>query len=569
METDRDKIKENISKLYEFYPELKEYEEKLINLVAKMIEAKPDVSFDQNFATSLKNKIFNEIKNNNKQEKNTFNLNLMNKKFYIAAGSLLALCLLFIAFISMSGPRNEKTSNWSISSLIGTQNKAEEVKRLPAGSFGNLVALSSDAGEMQELATLSANGLGSATMEMDTARDGEAREEVINPAPLGMTGEVLGMGGGVASSKMILPYYGFKYVYKGEEINLENESSLVYRRIKDQASLSQDLARTMSSFNFPNVDMNKFSDLKVQNISFVEDKDFGLMINFDLREGVASIYENWDKWMNERESCGSDQACWDRFRIKIEDVPQDNVLISLSNEFLSQHNIDLSNYGDPQVDNNWRQYYAMAENKADYYIPESMSVIYPLLIDGSMVRDQAGNYSGLRVTINVLHDRVSGVSGIMPYRYESSQYDLEQDESKVIDLAEMGGWSRNYYPEGAEDLLEVELSTPEFAYVQLWRYNGSYGEELLVPALIFPVSKRPDNGYYYGNNYVVVPLVNELIAELEKDRDNWPRPMPLLRDDVIEPMPVESDGGIGGTTSNVQNEDGTSVDSEMEVNMTR
>lgn len=190
---------------------------------------------------------------------------------------------------------------------------------------------------------------------------------------------VVGMGGGMdVDTRMILPIFNdFDYVYTGNELNLEQENALVYKRLKNEENLGKDLARTLNSFNFPQVSLNTFSDLKVNSISFVEDKEQGLMINFELKEGGIYIYEDWEKWrIAEREACGNDQACWDRFKIKIEDVPADSELISIANNFLSEHKIDIAKYGEPQVDNQWRRYYEYSEDKANYYIPEQATVIY-------------------------------------------------------------------------------------------------------------------------------------------------------------------------------------------------
>ena len=536
---EKDELKYILEELYGFYPELKKYENRLVSLIKEMKINKPDIKFDEEFARELKSKImatpFQENINN-------FNFNIMNKKIFIAAGSLIVASLLFVAFINVFGPDKEPDSPWQLASLVNKQEKEEKISYLPAGSFGSLASLSIASSESgQALAPAGLGGSETLNVARETTSGGEVASSDV----------AIGFGGGGDGKMMIAPaYFGFDYVYVGDDLNLEDESAAVYRRIKNQSTLAKDLARSLSSFNFPGINLKTFDSLVVNNLSFTEDKNQGLMINFDLREGNVYIYEDWEKWqIAEREACGSDQACWDRFRLTVDDVPADSELINLANNFLSTHNIDISNYGEPKVEDQWRVYYAMAENKSDYYIPEQMSVVYPILIEDAPVRDQSGNYTGLRVNINLLHNKVSGLNGLMPYRYEASEYALETDSERIIDLAEDGGWNRNFYMQDAENKQVVELGTPELSYVQTWYYKDNVSSELLVPALIFPVTKKPESGYY-GANFIALPLVKEMIDELEKEQQNW-----LLMRDQIEPMPavdlpadepISSDGAADG-----------------------
>lgn len=534
---EKDKLENILNQLYEFYPELESHKEKLLLLISEMIKNKPDTKFDQSFAFNLKEKLAAyQVQEKFKNKDNKFNLNIMNKKIFIAAGSLIFASILFFVFINIYGPEKEPDS-WNIASLLTNQKKVDDITYLPAGSFGSLAALSSAGGnEAGENVPL---GLGSADMSRSGGGGVTSSSEVISIEP--------------GDSRMIMPMkQGYKYVYTGDEVNLENISDSVYRRIKNQDTMARDLARSLSSFDFSGINLKSFDNLKVNNISFSEDKEQGLMISFDLREGSVYIGEDWNKWrVSENEVCIDGSFCNDNNRISIDDVPADNELISLADSFLASHKIDMNNYGEAQVDNNWRQYYGTAENKENVYVPEQLSVIYPLLIEDGLVRDQSGNFTGLRVTVNIRHNKASGLSGLMPYRYEASSYDLENDTEKIVTLAEDGGWNRNYYYEDKEDLLEIKLGTPEFSYVQMWRYKDNQSQELLVPALMFPIIDKPEFGYF-GGNYVVVPLVKELIDELDKQKDNWL----LMRDNVEPALPIDTmpeiirdtEGGGGGVS---------------------
>ena len=347
-------------------------------------------------------------------------------------------------------------------------------------------------------------------------------------------------GDAQADKMMILPYYGYRYEYVGDDLNLTESEGAVYRRIKGDGQSGRILAGLVSGLNFPDVNLSSFANLRATNLSLMEDKNLGLMITLDFNEDAVFISENWEKWrIMERENCGGDQACWDKWRIKIEDVPADNSLVAKANSFLSRHRINLDNYGDPIVDNNWREMYVQSPDKNNFYIPEYASVVYPLMINEKPVRDQSGSFSGLRVTINLLHDAVSGLSGLSPFRYESSLYKLEDNAKNILAAAEKGGWNRGWF-NGSENIRTLQLGTPEKSLVQIWHYKNGRHNELMVPALVFPVLNQPEDGTYYGSKFVTVPLVAEMLQEMNDEQNNLPLPvdlpstvMPMIKNEVL------------------------------------
>ena len=122
--------------------------------------------------------------------------------------------------------------------------------------------------------------------------------------------------------------------------------------------------------------------------------------------------------------------------------------MSQTDKFLNDRGISLEHYSKPQVDNYWRVDYEKTEDKSNYYIPESLNVIYPLLVNGESVYDQSGNLDGLRVSVNLLQNTVSGVNNLTSFRYETSDYNLETQSDKILNLAQSGGYSySNYYGE--------------------------------------------------------------------------------------------------------------------------
>ncbi len=537
-----DDIKNILAELYALDESLREHEADVIKLIYRMEEIRPDTKFDQEFAARLKSQIMAEAQLGEKQKftfDKMFNFNFMNKKIYLAAGSLVVVSLLFLAFINFSGMNNRSVGTLSLNKA----SNGEGITKVAAGAFGSLAGLAGQTGDvMQERSAIAPLGMGaadaSATANFSVV-SAELAESDIATTDLPVA---VGMGGGVASSKMIMPpFYGFNYVYAGDSIELTEESAAVYRRIKGGRDIASSMVRTLNSFGLSDLSIDTFQNLKMANFSVIEDRDMGLIISFDLQEDLVNIYENWNRWgYAERDACGNDQACWDSFRLKINDVPADSAVIALADRFLNDHQVNRSHYGQAQVDNSWRTWYEASEDKASYYIPEQANIVYPLIVDGEEVRDQNGGYYGLRVTVNLLKNSVSSMYGLFPYNFEASDYVLETDSAVIVKTAENGGFNRNYYM-SEENLQTIELGTPTRAYVQTWKYDNGKNDELLVPALIFPVINRPtDMVYYYGQNYIVVPLVKEMIAELSKQPE-W---MPFI-DDVVRPMPAIDSGEEG------------------------
>lgn len=137
-----DKLKGILKDLYNLYPDLKNHEKELESLVLKMIESKPEIEFDESFARLLKEKVLSSLDLNNNNNNNNFKFNFMNKRIFVAAGSLVALSIVFIAAISFYAPNKNNDSVWNIASLVSNKNKEVASSELAPGSFGSLRTLS-------------------------------------------------------------------------------------------------------------------------------------------------------------------------------------------------------------------------------------------------------------------------------------------------------------------------------------------------------------------------------------------------------------------------------------------
>lgn len=507
-----------LAELYQFEPGLRDFEIELKSLIGQMSDLRPDTHFTPDLAAQIKIKLMQRLSENSPSNK-IFTFNIMNKKILMAASAVfgVAVIVLLINLAMPLSPDNStgKTLSQSLKDSISSSPVEKSdggVIRLAAKAFGSLSAESQGS-----ISPAISDGKVVIENSREVTMSDSAASDLAIYAP-SITAvaptQVLGLGGGGvnASTKMIAPWYNFKYVYRGENLSLGGGEADVYRRIYGDASGNRELATLLSGFSFSGISLTAFSNLTASNLSLQENKDKGLALNFDFINDTVNIYENWQRWqLPERDACGNDDACWQRFRLKISDVPADADLIAQANKFLADHKINLEHYGVPSVDNSWRDNYNITEDKVNFYIPEYASVVYPLLVDGSPVRDQSGNLAGMRVNINLLQKAVSGVNNLIPYRYEVSTYPLADDSAEIIRYAENGGWNHNYYG-GTETTKEIGLDTPTKSYIQLNRYTNGHNEELLVPALVFPVI-LPADTFYYGPASIIVPLPKELLSE--------------------------------------------------------
>ncbi|MBU2576055.1 hypothetical protein KKF64_03145 [Patescibacteria group bacterium] len=390
---------------------------------------------------------------------------------------------------------------------------APEINKVGAGAFGSLSA-QDDKGETFEGEQGSAVGVGAPTLIPEAA--------------------VRGGGGGIAVKSMIMPspYSDYKYVYAGEEFTLDQDTVTVLRRVKGAAA-GQAIANQVTNLNLGILNLSSFEQTKMQNVSFLEDKEFGYRVDINFTDNSISIYENWEKWDNPSSRCADDSKCYEDSRLKISDVPSDSELISIANNFLSQYGINTDAYGEPEAVDDWRNNYDQAEDKAQTWIPDQIQVRYPLIVEGEIVHDQSGNPAGLSVNINIRHKRAAGVWGLRANQFESSDYEAVKSVEDIKKVLEAGGMGYVFEPSNVAKI--VELGTPEQILMQTYNWSDGQSNELLVPALKFPVINQPEGEKYFWRQNIIIPLAKELFEQ------QLPQPRPMLDDDVIIMERADSD----------------------------
>jgi len=527
-------IQNILDDLYKIDNSFRAHEGELIKIIEKLLAARPEIKLDEEFVSSLRARVLNKARELSKTrpESDSWFANYMNisKLAYALAGAAITL-VIALPVLNYMNSRSTSPLEMQISDQAG--DNGIKIARLKEGSFGDLVAPSAPA-----------SGLGA------------AENSASAPAVLKGSSETaaVGRGGGggmAADSKMIsMPAPGwvnYQYKFTGSEIPVPDPALPVYNRLTGQSaelgisSLAQAIVPGI-------LDVTKFRNLGVTNFNVVENRDFGYNLYFDVLNGNMNIDMQWDRWPQPERNC-RDQACFDQYRLKIDDVPGDEAVIAISDAFLNEYNIDRSIYGAGQVNNQWRQTYDQTNDKSQAWIPDVLTVIYPLIIEGKAVYEESGYPNGLSVNVSIRYDRVTQVYGLKTLDFASSEYAMVTDTERIKRLAENGGnpWSQGNF-EGAETVT-LELGDPTLELVWYWRYNQDTGrgDELYVPAYVFPILNKDKATNLYRDKVVVI-LSQDIMDERDNEWVGIPEPMPLLR--AEEPAMIK--GTDTGETMEVQ-----------------
>lgn len=496
-------IQKILADLYQIDSSLKSQENEIVKIINELIAAKPDTKFDENFKQQLRARIMKKISAMPaKKSTGWFTV----PRFAYALGGLAVLALIILPTLYFTGR--------------GVEHANVNVKKLADNAFGSLVAGQSTG---QSNTAASEQAVGSATVGSANDLGASKSLSLTTPAAPSATSAVgrsgaIGMGGGGSVSAMPIRPTNYKFVYKGGDLPQLSNNLDVLKRVTDGGALALSSVMTNTGLNF--IDWTKFSNTKLQNISFTENRDNGYQVYVNFDDGSVSINQNYQKWIGASGSTGSDtvscmaigcvQPPMPYQPIKIGDVPSDSKIIGVADSFLRNYGISLTNYGQPFVQNDWKIYYDAAPDKANYYIPEQLSVIYPLVINGKEIYDESGNKTGLTVNIDIRQMKATGVYNLMSQNYQASSYGTEQDSARIIKLAENGGFGQNYYYGGSDGSQEIDLGTPTLGLVQMWFYRDNQNQQLLIPSYIFPITSKPTGAYYYQNS-VIVPVIKDVL----------------------------------------------------------
>lgn len=513
-------VKKILDELYAIDPSLRAQESNLEKVILELLKTKPETRFDEHFAKQLKQRLtelphIEQIKTS--KFNSIFSIN-MNRTLVALGGTAFALLLVLTALASFGNklPTLNNQSNLS----FGEQ----KISRMAKGAFGKLAF--NQAGAQ---ATGAADASSRSAAPMAFGMGGGGGVGVAENASPKMAGD-MGIG-------IMPPLRIYKYVYKGEPLEIKETSLDVYRRTPPSFS-TQDLVQSLGRVTFGGVDLSTFNNASLTNFELVQKTDDGYIVNLNLNDGYININQNYSSWYKEQCQNG---VCNSPAPLTMSDVPADEIVIALADQFLKDHKIDMTNYDRPEVDNQWKTYYLNAGRvEGTIYVPDSVTVIYPLKVNGKVVYEIGGEKRGIRVSVDIRKNKVSGAWNITSQNYESSSYDVETDATKIIKIAENGGIYGGpvyYSKEVKTEEVELQLGTPEQILTIVW--NPQDQKEVTVPALKFPITNLPTDQMFWQKN-IVVPIVKDVLETVMPQTriDSVPSVTEPARPLILQDAPV-------------------------------
>ncbi|MCL5795524.1 MAG: hypothetical protein M1338_04155 [Patescibacteria group bacterium] len=488
------KIQTILQDIYQIDPNLKNHEQQLINIIQKLITEKPDTKFDQQFTQRLWSELSKQIPERQSGVKTLIDFMSFKKMAYAVGGILILIVLAYPTFTTLEKNKNLADRGLEI---FGD---SLQIEMIGQNAFGNLTTESQASDQIKP----------TSSTERSSA----------TPAGLG--------GGGLAAldqsqTKMVAPDYStnYIYVYRGQPIELSEEKMEVLKRNKYSRDNSN-INSLLKSFNLGLIDLSSFSGGYLQSITINQEQPFGYNISANLDEGMIWVGQNWATWPQSK--C-QDVKCWEAQRLQINEVPGDEEIIKIADDFLKDHKISTKNYGKAYIDNQWRILYERAIDKTSVYIPDQMVVIYPLEINGKQTFEAGGYPIGINVNVDIKNKKVTAVGNLTTNRYQSSFYEAETNFDRILKVAENGGLN-SYHFENPSQNIEIEIGEPKMIWMKKYNYHDGFNDELLVPALAFPITKIPDGVDLYQKN-IIVPLIKEVLDEGNTDGPIRIMPTPL------------------------------------------
>lgn len=527
-------ITQLLSELYQLDPELQKQEPQLIRILEKMTANKPDTHFDEAFRSELKTKLLSEIAHSKTTDRG-INWRAVFAGFLAGGSAISFAAYAIIQSLTPMATVAPETNTSTVGTLavntidfgfkksekgdaafgtLATAGASQEAKggggtRMMAPERTNVSAVPPNAAPSPVVAPVApvATMAPAATSAAPVA--GTAATDAATAAPgAGMASKMMA----TENARIMMPPFEqkvYKYVYSGSGFTVKDAQMSVLQKKKN--SMTADEAQGfLKNFKISSIDIGHFSALKLNSMSLLEDREYGLGLNLDFMEGTLSISKNWAKWP--QESC-QNGVCP---TAKLEEVTPDEKALEIANKFFKDYKINLSSYGTPYVNNDWKKEYEKAADKSTAWVPNAVSIVYPLVIEGKTVYEEYGQPKGINVSIDVKTGLVTDVYGMEKLDFDSSNYATETDTAKILEVAQNGGRSWNYGPIGLAQpekvtTVDVRLGEPEMTYVHLSDYQDGTSKDYLVPALVFPVLDQPKEGEYFQDK-VIVPVIREFFT---------------------------------------------------------
>jgi len=484
--------------LYRIDPSLHEHEEELIGVITQLIKAKPEAELNESFRMELREQILKMARDIKLQTKfgktkfswaDSFMPQLLKPAGLVAAGIVLGIIVALPIMLKQGGGVEQLKSNFAF-----------EVQEESDSAFGSLLSEEQAVPEAGEALGKGGGGPMLAPMPTLVEESFDART-VVAPSMMPVSP---------------MQRVNYSYIYTGDDFTIDSAKMPVFQKIQDGKTASA-VGNYITSIDIGALDLSRLKNTKVEQLQIAEDRPNGYLISVNFTEGSVSINQNWSKWPRSV-----------REQVQKSDLPEDSAMIAVTDKFIRDYKIDLSNYGKGEVRKDWMRY---GIEEASQFAPSQITVIYPLSIDGNQVYERSGYLTGLQVSVDIRQMEVASLWNLSSQSYKSSLYEVETDVDKILGVA-IGG-QRKYYFDNPTKTLEFELGTPTQVLAKVYSYEITQSKQLLVPALVFPVTKTPDEPGYYQEN-IVVPLPKELLEEEGVRVYSLPQTTPGVPEAIVE-----------------------------------
>jgi len=485
-----------LSELYAIDPAFEKHEKDLIPLIETLLRHNPGQQPDEHFVEELRmhlrEKAASLSMDPSSASSSLFHFLTMKNFSYAALGAVTAVIITIptVQFLNQNNPAvSPSQSEGALFSY--------SVKDAGTKAFGDLSTVSTDGG-------MGRGGGGGGMATGGNTAEIAADAPAMAPTPVDAQNQKMGY-----DTMPPMEYVDYEFIIDGAIPALTSETVEVYKRQKGLSAVP--LSSLASTFNIGMIDLTSFASAQVESVNFYEPKPYGYVINVALKEGSISVNQNWEQWPHPEEKC-RDEACYRSMQLKIEQLPGDDAIIAIADAFIKDHQIDVSKYGKPEVDMSWKFEYDRATDKTMAYIPETQRVVYPLLIDGQTVEEEWGGKVGISVGVSVREKKVADMWGLMNQNLLKSSYPAVTDEARIRDFIQKTDQylPLDQRPSGVKTrTVKVTLGAPVLGYTKMYSYDKGQSEELMTPALIFPVLKAEGEQYYYRRT-ITVPLAEEI-----------------------------------------------------------
>lgn len=554
------RIKEILEELYIIDNSFRKNEKEIIQVITKMIELKPDTYFSEKFKLELKEKILRQI-NSTKVVKTSIFDNFFRSFSLVLSWAIIAsffILTIFPQLINIKQPEwnlvlNNKNYNWNSnfwtdkisdsSEKSNIDNQTREIEKIVDSTWSNASPtipnkkvipnnaknikkpyLNESTDKSQALAYVNISKVGdnafgkisssSSNKLLWWAWNTKSTPEVLDMKTMD---SIASPASDIAptSSKMQSNYLmqdeseTIKYTYSYTwELEWLNSKITLLKKIKSEYNNSS-LLSYLKNFDLWWFDLKNTLNPKLTSFSFNEDKDYWLEYSVNLSDSNINVSKNIAKWP---QTYYKDNISTNSSQIKLTDLPEDTKVIALANDVIKKYNIDIKNYSKPFVNSDWKKDYEKSEDKASYYIPDIIEVVFPILIDWKTVYEDYWQIKWLRTWFDVKTLKLAQITWIERLSLESSNYNAITDKSKILDY--IAKWWRNSYTQYYDTNTKVKnvvihLQKPTIEYIHIFDYNNWINSEYFVPAYIFDTIEKPKQWEYFQDK-VIVPLVKDI-----------------------------------------------------------